>query len=75
MTARADRPTEPPALDELRHDLARVGWEERRAARELTDAIQASPPAREALQRWDAVRLRRLALEEQIARLGQAEVD
>lgn len=64
-----DRATLPPALDELRHDLVRVGWEERRVARELTEAIAEYPPAREALQRWDAVRLRRLAIEAQIASL------
>lgn len=64
-----DTPTMPPALPELRHDLTRIEWEERRAARELADAIDGCPEAREALQRWDAVRLRRLHVEEQIARL------
>lgn len=64
-----ERPTQPPAVAELRHDLVRLDWEARRVARELTDAIDGCPPAREALRRWDAVRIRRLHIEEQIARL------
>lgn len=63
------RPTMPPALPELRHDLTRIEWEERRAARELTDAIAECPPAREALQRWEGIRARRLVVEEQIAKM------
>ncbi len=63
------RPTMPPALPELRHDLPRIEWEERRAARELTDAIDGCPEAREALRRWESVRERRMVVEARIAEL------
>lgn len=62
-------PTMPPALPELRHDLTRIEWEERRAARALADAIDGCPEAREALRRWDAIRERRMVVEEQIAKM------
>jgi len=62
-------PTMPPALPELRHDLTRIEWEERRAARALSDAIEGCPEAREAFRRWDAIRERRLVVEEQIAKM------
>lgn len=61
--------TIPPALPELRHDAVRLGWEERRAARELADAIDGCPEAREAFRRWDAIRERRLAVESRISEL------
>lgn len=61
--------TIPPALPELRHDAVRLGWEERRAARALADAIDGCPEAREALRRWESVRERRLVVEEQIAKM------
>lgn len=61
--------TIPPALPELRHDLTRIEWEERRAARALSDAIDGCPEAREALRRWESVRERRLVVEARIAEL------
>lgn len=61
--------TIPPALPELRHDAVRLGWEERRAARALSDAIEGCPEAREAFRRWDAIRERRMVVEARIAEL------
>lgn len=64
-----DTPTMPPALPELRHDLTRIEWQERRAARALADAIDGCPEALEALRRWDAIRERRMVVEARIAEL------
>lgn len=61
--------TIPPALPELRHDLTRIEWEERRAARALSDAIEGCPEAREAFRRWDAIRERRMVVEARIAKM------
>lgn len=62
-----ERPTMPPAADELRHDAVRLGWEERRAFVALNEAIEQCEPAREACRRWQQVRARRLDVEARIA--------
>lgn len=56
-----ERPTVPPGLDELRHDVRRLDLAERSAYGALLDAIQAHPPTRDAFEKWQRVRERHQA--------------
>lgn len=64
-----DRPTQPPGLDELRHDSVRLDWAERDAYRRLLDAIQAHPPAADCYRRWLRIREERETVLARIAAL------
>lgn len=67
-----DRPTVPPGLAELRHDLVRLRWAEKSAYGTLLEKIRSHPEVSQAFERWVQAHERRVEAEEL---LGQVERD
>lgn len=63
--------TQPPGLDELRHDVRRLDLAVRSACRGLMEAIEAHPETRAAYQRWERAKQRHAEAE---ARLDVVEM-
>lgn len=54
----SDHPTQPPGLDELRHDVRRLDLAVRNACSALLTAIQSHPDTLAAYQAWERARER-----------------
>ena len=72
---RHERPTQPPGLPELEHDVRRLDLAARIACSSLLEAIRRHPDTSEAFERWERAKERHAAAQARLDVLKAARAD